>query len=222
MRTFDKSEEHRYSAKRKQTFRDAFLRNCHELLAMGYASMDAASFRSEEETVITGKLVLAMTATLESSDAPPRLAHLVAFDDPPVNAPGRTGKRRRRVDIELIRTQRGRRPRFQFEAKRLSGSGSVTAYLGANGMELFLKGDYAAGHQDAGMLGYVQSGEPCGWAEKIGKRLSTEPKTYRVRDDGHFLRHELTPALDCTYCSKHDRHGIGEPITVFHTFLRFN
>ena len=216
------SERPRRSAKRKQTFRDAFLRNCHKLLAMGYARMDAASFQTEEETVITGELVLAMNAALESSDAPSWVAHFAVSDDPPVNAPGRTGKRRRRVDIEVIRTQRGRRPRIQFEAKRFYKSGSVAAYLGAHGMGLFLDGAYAAGHADVGMLGYVQVREPHDWADKIEKKLSGNRTEYGVRDDGHFRRQNLTPTLDSTYRSRHDRPTVGKPVTIFHTFLRFN
>lgn len=222
MRTIDKSEEHRRSARRKQTFRDAFLRNCHELLAMGYARMDAASFQTEEETAITGALVLAMNATLESSDAPLWVAHFVVLDDPPVNAPGRTGKRRRRVDIEVQRSQRGRRPRFQFEAKRLYKSGSVTAYLGSDGLGLFLAGEYAAGHPDAGMLGYVQHGDSLDWAGKIEQRLRGNRRDYRVSEGGDFKRQTLTPTLDSTYCSKHDRVAPADPITIFHALLLFN
>lgn len=222
MRTMDKSEENGRSATRRQTYRDAFLRNCHRLLAMGYAKMDAASFQTEEETVITGELVLSMNTTLESSDAPLWTAHFVVLDDPPVNAPGRTGKRRRRVDIEVIRTQRGRRPRIQFEAKRLHANGSVAAYLGPDGMGLFLKGEYAAGHSDVGMLGYVQLGNPRDWAKKIDSALRGDRGKYGLRGDGDFMREDLVPALDSTYCSKHDRSGVGEPVTVFHTFLQFN
>ena len=222
MRTIDESEEHRRSAKRKQTFRDAFLRNCHELLAMGYARTDAASLQTEEETVITGKLVLAMNAALESSDAPSWVGHFAISEDPPVNAPGRTGKRRRRVDIEVEKTGRGRRPRFQFEAKRLYRSDSVTAYLGPDGIGLFLAGEYAADHREAGMLGYVQTGEPHDWGEKIEKTLRVNRGKYSIRDDGDFRRQNLAPALDSTYRSKHDRPAVGEPITIFHTFLRFN
>lgn len=222
METIDKSEERRQSVKKTQMFREAFLRNCHDLLAMGYAKMDAASFQTEEETVITGKLVLAMNATLDSSDAPSWVAHFVVLDDPPVNAPGRTGKRRRRVDIEVIRTQRGRRPRIQFEAKRFYSSGSVAAYLGPDGMGLFLKGEYAAEHDDAGMLGYVQARESSAWADEIESKLRDNREEYSVRDDGDFRREDLTPTLDHTYRSRHDRLTVGKPITIFHTLLRFN
>lgn len=221
MRTIDKPEERQRSANR-QPYRDAFLRNCHELLAMGYARMDPASFQTEEEPVITGKLILAMNETLESSDAPSWAVHLAVFDDPPVNAPGRSGKRRRRVDIEVMKTQRGKRPRIQFEAKRLYRSDSVAEYLDADGMGLFLEGAYAADHPDAGMLGYVQVGETRDWAGKIGKKLCGDRGKYRMRGDGDFRAQNLIPALDSTYCSKHDRRGVGEPITIFHTFLRFN
>ena len=188
---------------------------------MGYAGMDAASFQTEEETVITGALILAMNDTVECPDAPRWAGYFVVLDDPPVNAPGRTGKRRRRVDIEMVKAQRGRRPRLQFEAKRLYESKSVGAYLGADGMGLFLAGEYAAGHPEAGMLGYVQVEEPRDWASRIEKRLGGDRMRYRVSEGGDFHPEVFTPALDSTYSSQHDRPELGRPITIFHTFLRF-
>lgn len=222
MVTIDASEERLRASKKKQTFRGAFRRNCHELLAMGYARMDAASFQTAEETVITGELVLAMTESLESSDAPSWAAHFMVLDDPPVNAPRRTGKRRRRVDIEMIKTQRGKRPRIQFEAKRLESNRSVSKYLGPDGMGLFLKGDYAAGQPDAGMLGYVQTGKARDWAEEIQKKLRANREMFRVRNGGDFRQQKLASTLESTYRSEHERPTVGEPITIFHTFLRFN
>lgn len=216
------SKEPRRSSAATKLYRAAFQRRCHELLAIAYATMDSASFQNDEETVITGEIVLAMNETLESSDAPSWAARFVVLDDPPVNAPGRTGKRRRRVDVEVVKTQRGVRPRMHFEAKRLHTSDSVAVYLGPDGMGLFLDGAYAAGHADAGMWGYVQVGEPRDWADKIEKKLCGSRAKYRVRDDGDFRRESLTPALDSTYRSRHDRPTVGEPITIFHTFLRFN
>lgn len=222
MRNLDKSEEHKRSAKREQIFRDAFIRNCHKLIAIGYARMNAVSFKTEEEPVITGELVLAMNAAIEASDAPSWANHLVVLDDPSINAPGRRGKRRRRVDIEVVRAERGERPRLQFEAKRLYAKGSVDEYLGPDGMGRFLTGDYAAEHDNAGMLGYVQTGEPDNWAHEIEKNLDENRETYGVTEDGDFQPHHLTPSLDHTYRSKHDRATVGKPITIFHTLLRFN
>ena len=222
MRTVSKSEDPGRSSDRKRVFRAAFRRHCHELLAIGYAKLDAASLRDEEETVITGKLALAMNYALESSDAPTWAAYFIVLDDPPVNAPGRTGKRRRRVDIEVVKTQRGKRPRFQFEAKRLCHSGSVTEYVGPDGMGLFLAGEYARNHPEAGMLGYVQDRTPNDWAAKIEERLSGDRTKYGVTNDGDFRQQNLTPALDNTYHSAHDRPSVGRPISIFHTFLRFN
>ena len=216
------SSEESEGFRRTAVYQEAFVRRCHELLAMGYARLDAASFRSEEETVITGELGLAITEMLESADAPPWAQHFAASEEQPVNAPGRSGKRRRRVDIEVIKTQRGRRPRMQFEAKRLHDSGSVSEYLGADGLGLFLAGEYAAAHPDAGMLGYVQMGGSADWADKIGSRLNGDCGRYKVTGGGAFRQHHLTPLLESTYRSQHNRRSTGNPITIFHTFLRFN
>jgi hypothetical protein len=112
-------------------FQLAFVKKCHSLIALGYALLDTASLGNAEETSITGELVRAIKTILESEDAPTWAVHFFVADDPPQNTPGRFGKRRRRVDIEIERGQRGIRPRLHFEAKRLYHSGSVRDYLGS-------------------------------------------------------------------------------------------
>jgi hypothetical protein len=48
-----------------------------------------------------------MKAVKLRADAPTWMIRMYVADDPPVNAPGRLGKRRRRVDIEFERSERG-------------------------------------------------------------------------------------------------------------------
>lgn len=206
---------------RQKRYRSAFRRRCHDLLAIGYAKLDAASFQKKEEPVISGELVLAINESIESQEAPSWAAHFIVLDDPPVNALRRSGKRRRRVDFEMIKTLRGPRPRFHFEAKRLHRSDSVSEYLGPKGIELLLNGEYAADQPDAGMLGYVQNGEPRAWAGKIGTKLRADREKYRMKDGDDFEEQQLTSALKDTYLSKHDRPAVGKPIAIFHTFLWF-
>src|ERR1700726_4907458 len=95
-------------------YRAAFIRNCHTLIARGYSALSHASFRDKQETEITGELVRSIKYVLQRPDSPPWMDRFFVADDPPVNAPKRKGKSRRRVDIEIERGEHGPRPRLQF------------------------------------------------------------------------------------------------------------
>ena len=142
-------------------------------------------------------------------------------DDPPVNAPKRKGKSRRRIDIEIERGERGPRPRLQFEAKRLYSSSSVSEYLGKDGMRLFISGEYASGQINGGMLGYVQKDACESWAAKVGKKLNEEARKHHVSTGGDFASFTIVAGLGSTHRSVHQRLKGLEPITIYHTFLIF-
>jgi hypothetical protein len=206
----------------RQEVRWAFVRRCHDLLAMGYARLDPSSLRAAEETEITGDLVDAIRAVTEDPDSPRWVARYECADDPPVTTPERRGKRRRRVDLAFVRTQHGPRRRFQVEAKRLYCSASLGEYLGSDGLQRFLNGDYAAEHPDAGMLGYVQTDTPAAWATKLEKHLGQAGGEYAVRVDGGFCQVTVSRRLSHTYRSQHDRSSVGSAVDIYHTLLSFN
>jgi hypothetical protein len=206
----------------RQELRWAFVRRCHDLLAMGYARLDPSSLRVAEETEVTGDLVDAIRSVTEDPESPSWVAHYECADDPPLTTPGRKGKRRRRVDLAFVRTQQGPRPRFQVEAKRLYCSASLSEYLGSDGLQRILNGDYAAEHPDAGMLGYVQTETPAVWAAKLEERLGQVDGLYAVRRDGEFRQVIVSRRLWHTYRSCHDRSSVGFPVDIYHTLLTFN
>jgi hypothetical protein len=116
----------------------------------------------------------------------------------------------------------GAKPRFRFEAKRLTSGRSVTAYLGKDGLQMYIRGEYAADQDDAGMLGYVQTGEPTAWAAQLEARLKEKPVQYAVCTGGHWTSCSLTSEIPLTFRSVHDRLSIGRPLVVFHTLLDFS
>lgn len=203
-------------------FRQAFIRKCHRLVGLAYRTLDAPSFHDAEETEITGELVRAMEARLEDLSAPRWMHQLDVLDDPPQNAPGRRGRRRRRVDIEIRRIQAGPRPRFRFEAKRLHSARSIAAYLGSDGLMLYITGEYAREQDEAGMLGYIQAGTPAEWADRIGGQLDEGAASYSVRVSGEWAFSPLVQELVHTFRSRHDRLAVGRPIAVYHTLLIFH
>lgn len=191
-------------------------------MGLAYQALDAHSFHEAEETSITGELVRVMEELLESP-SPPRWMHQFdVLDDPPQNAPDRRGRRRRRVDIEIRRIQAGPRPRFRFEAKRLHSGRSVAAYLGKDGLLLYISGEYAREQDEAGMLGYIQAGAPAEWADKIGVQLHGHAEDYSVSTSGEWLTSPIVEELAHTFRSGHDRSAIGRSIAVYHTLLVFH
>jgi hypothetical protein len=202
-------------------FRLAFIAKCHRLLALGYNSLDGKALNSAEETVITGLLVQAINGLIEDENSPSWMEPFIANDDPPQNTPGRLGKRRRRIDIEMVQMQKGPRPRFLFEAKRLGKRATLKAYLGQDGLNLYARGEYAREQVDAGMLGYVQTEGPALWAEQIRSGLASDPNKHCVEDDGGLIPHPIVTELAFTYRSRHTRAVVGLPITVIHTLLSF-
>jgi hypothetical protein len=202
-------------------FRQAFIRKCHRLVGLAHRTLNAPSFQAAEETEITGELVRAMEDLVESASAPRWMHQLDVLDDPPQNAPGRQGRKRRRVDIEIRRVQAGKRPRFRFEAKRLHSSRSVGAYLGREGLTLYVTGEYAREQDEAGMLGYVQIGTSQEWAERIGDQLNRKRAAHCVCTGGEWAPLPLVPELPDTFRSEHDRASLCRSITVYHSFLVF-
>jgi hypothetical protein len=202
-------------------FREAFVRKCHRLVGLAYLTLDRAVLRTAEETEITGELARAMEELLDRMPPPRGMRNLVVFDDPPQNTGRRRGRKRLRVDIEIRAIEVGPKPRFRFEAKRLTSNRSIARYLGKDGLQMYLRGEYAAEQDDAGMLGYVQTGEPMAWAAQLDARLKAKPVDHAVCAGGDWNQCSLTSEIPLTFRSIHNRASIGRPVIIFHTLLEF-
>lgn len=199
----------------------SFVEHAHDLILMGYERLDAASHQNSDEQVISGKLACMIERAMEEKNAPRWVVHFSVHDDPPLNAPDREGKHRRRVDIMIVKSQRGPRPKLQFEAKRLYDNGPARLYLGEEGLGCFLSGKYAREHEQAGMLGYVQTHDEQTWADRIQTRLDEGRNEYAVCEDGGWNKHTVIDDLEHTYLTRHDRTDPPRPITIYHILLRF-
>ena len=199
----------------------SFHRHVTALIAMGYSRLDHPAYKSCEEPEITGELVDGMRKAMEDRGAPFWVSHYSIHDDPPLMDGERRGRRRRRVDIEFERVGRGKRPRFQCEAKRLCEHSTEAEYCGEQGLGRFISGKYAAGACEAGMLGYVQSMGECAWARRIESRLNKGARQYRVCSAGKWERFTCSCGLPFTYRSEHNRMGRLGSIEIVHALLRF-
>lgn len=201
----------------------AFVHNRLTVITRTHKGMDIGSLNKAEEPHITGELVKAAKALLESSEADAWMEHLEVLDDPPQNAPNRHGKKRARIDIEFVSVVRGRRPRFLIEAKRLYRSDSISEYFGAGGMQMIVRGQYAAEWHSAGMLGYVQSDSCAKWLKRLAVGLVHRQAELACKgraDWGAVVWRD--EALEEVRVSKHQRtpQGLGH-IEIFHLLLNY-
>lgn len=218
------SERRRCSVGRtasRSLYRLAFIGNCHRWLAAAYATLDPSLFSKAQEPAITGELVRAMKEVKLRATAPTWMIRMYVADDPPVNAPGRLGKQRRRVDIEFERSERGAVFCLCFEAKRLYRSDSTSEYLGDEGLGMFLRGEYARDEDTGAMLGYVQKESVDTWVSRLRAALDASLDLYQVTSEGQFAAALLIPEFPQTHRSVHLRPSVGRPILVYHTFLLF-
>ena len=137
-----------------------------------------------------------------------------------VHDPTRLGKRRCRIDIEILKSQEGPRPRFRFEAKRLHDTTSRHDYLGDDGLGCFLDGRYAKEDDIAGMLGYVQADSIDSHAQSLEQAMAKDPTRYALRTDGHWKACQIVRDLT-SFQTDHDRVGALPAITLLHTLLSF-
>ena len=204
-----------------EVYQESLRRHAHELIAMGYQELHAAEFQESEEEDITGEIVQAMKEIQDRDNVPDWIVNYSIHENPPLNVPGKRGKRRPRVDIQFEPHIAGKKPLFSFEAKRLGKNHGVSQYLGQEGLGCFTSGKYPLTHPEAGMLGYVQNQSELTWGKKIGASLRKDPTRYQVSGNPSLRRISITPELPHTYQSTHHCNPRGEDILIFHTLLRF-
>jgi hypothetical protein len=205
-----------------EEYRRAFIASAHRLLALGHARMDARSFSTAEEPVITGELRDAMNAVIDEPEAEDWLHFLYVEDEHHVKDPRRKGKRRNKLDIRVTGSRPRPRNHFSWEAKRFGPNNPVGDYLGAEGLGCFLRGDYAAEEDQAGMIAYVQSGSVSEWAERLRDRLTKAPGDYAVENGFCWAAHPFPLGPEHGFHSRHLRQNLGRALEVFHSLLGFN
>ncbi len=213
------------SDQHQEIYRRAFVQSCLLLIVRARQALDTSSLRNSEEPHITGLLVGHARELLEDENADPTFEHLEIIDDPPQNdLPDRVGKGRPRIDIEFVRTGRGKRPRFHVEAKRLYRSDSVNEYFAPGGLGMFLSGSYASQWPSAGMIGYVQNESSAGWLIRLLDGFAARKKSLSTCAEQIDLRPaawstaELIDAQES--CHQRTPAKLGK-IRIYHLLLEF-
>jgi hypothetical protein len=201
------------------TYRRVFLGRVHQLIELGYRKLAPANLATSQETEITGELVRSMDDVIDDPASATWVRYFSVHDDPPVNAPGRKGKSRQRLDVKIVSAQTLPRSRFSFEAKRLGRGNPVSRYLGPKGLGCFLKGEYAVNEDDAGMLGYVQTKTPQAWADKLRVALEGSKDAYALRAGSKWLSYTQRSGPTHAYLTIHVRKSLKRDVTIYHTLL---
>lgn len=199
----------------------SFVRKSHQVLKAGYDRLNPAEFASSDEEDITGELTRGMQDALQKSDAPRWYRQFWATEEIHVHHSERRGKSRKRLDIEIIKSQTGKRPRLRFEAKRLRTNGDIKTYLGAGGLGCFLDGSYGPKDDTVGMIGYVQQGDIGSHVTAIQSQLIECADDYSVDQTATWKRVKIITDLE-SFRSRHFRTSPLEPVDVIHTMLKFN
>ena len=188
------------------------------LIALGYARMNPAMFATAEEDTITGELTKEMKAAMEEETSPDWTQHYSVAEQVRANTADKEGKSRPIVDIEFERHKQGRRPRLRFEAKRLGPNHNSANYFGDGGLEAFVTGYYDRTHEDAGMLGYVQSLNEAEWATRLSAEANRRTSLLGMTEEwSAFSRAECPPH---TFHTRHHDQA-GRNLDVFHVLLGF-
>lgn len=205
---------HNPSWKKWQRYGSIARRDAHQMLEWGYRDARRGIRANHDEADITGLIVSAIKRRL-STTAPARFNRYSIADDSPQGGAGRTGIRRRRVDIIIETTTTRPRLHYIFEAKRLQrGSHTLGTYLGKEGLLRFLTGVYANEALEAAMVGYVQNARMDEWETQlkdalagIGASLISGPEMYSI-----------IPDLPHTLMTTHRRESLPD-IVIFHVLL---
>ena len=197
----------------------AFIRRAHQLLFWGHQAA-RLKFSSETEEEVISQLIYEAIEKLtgESLELPSEYFRLGVQNESPISSGGRTGKRRKLVDIVLI--DYDTRPRYILycEAKRLytPPASNLKKYM-AEGINRFIDGHYAPDHQYAVMLGYLQSDGPDYWASELKKCLD-EPKNIAPRPLSSLTPCHIVDDLPHEWTSRHRRVS-GSEIQLYHIFF---
>jgi hypothetical protein len=200
----------------------AFIGNVHRLLLLGYRSLDNTKYQNANENLLTQTLAAALRRATEDMRNPRWTSYFSIHEKQKQDDGKFQGNSRLELDIVFERTQRGAHPHFVIEAKRLGRTCPIGKYLGAQGLGAFISGEYANEHDDAGMLGYVQSKTLRDWSCSLESKLAASPRRYSVEPNGTWQNHRFRGGPTTTFRSRHARSLGRKPITVYHTLLDFN
>jgi len=200
------------------SYGEQFKQGAFQLVLWGYQGARNKFGSDSAEEVISGHIVKAMKDKLSDLNTPDEFVHFFADCETPVHSSTRIGKQRRRIDIFVESSAFRPRLKYFFEAKRLKRpTFRIPAYVGKDGMELFIDGEYAAEEMQGGMIGYVQSDAPSFWEPLLDKAI-TDDKRKKLSVTQGLTRTTVIPSLSDTWLTGH-RRANGTDLVLYHLFF---
>ncbi|MFL5706055.1 MAG: hypothetical protein ACJ8AG_25000 [Ktedonobacteraceae bacterium] len=203
-----------------QPWKVAFRKNAHLLINAGYSTGRAKITTNEhKEEHITEFIVCGIKDWMRRSDRPSWCKYYSVHEEAPVSGKGSHGKSRPRTDIFIELGSHRERPEYVFEAKRLRANGfEAGKYTGIEGMGCFTAGIYAAGYDEAAMLGYVQSNTLIEWKKRVKKSImKTATGLYLQSAQYDEI---VIPDFPLEWVSEHERHNSKDtPVRIYHILL---
>lgn len=198
-----------------------FRRDAHQLLVWGHQEALPQIHCNLTEEEITGLIVEAMREKLKDPTIPERFYDRYSVgEEKPLAVEGRTGKRRRKLDIVVeSNLPRESRPEYVFEAKRLRKNGyPIGKYVGEDGLQCFIKGVYASQYPEAAMVGYVQSDATSYWESELKRSFDED-----LHKDLCIIQllqkvQVLSFIIPDVWVSEHER-VTGSSIAIYHIFF---
>lgn len=200
-------------------YEQAFVRRAHQLLSWGYAKARCQFDHDTEEEVISQYISEQILAIIQYDlQLPDEYLHFEVDNERPVSDAGRTGRRRKEMDLVIKTTDLRIRPRLVLEAKRLkTGAFYVRDYVGADGMLCFVNEEYAAQCSYAAMVAYMQSDNADHWYDQLTRQFDN-PKNTDLRVTRPLAPCQVVSDLPNEWTSEHNR-VTRSAILVYHIFL---
>ena len=198
-------------------FNDSGFRiNSHQLLAWGYEDALPQIHGNLKEEEITGIIVEAIRERLDNPRTPKKFRRYDIHEEKPVAVEGRTGKKRRRLDLVIVSGHNCPRPQYIFEAKRLRKNGyPISKYVGKEGLQCFIKGVYASQYPEAAMIGYLQSDDAIYWENELYRSFKDSPDLCIKR---LLQKTQVLSSITDVWTSEHERQE-NDSILIYHIFL---
>lgn len=201
-------------------YNNAFRNDVHQLLAWGYQDVKDEIKDDHLEEAITGFIVRSIKKRLNHPSTPQKFRRYSIYEEDYVRNTNKTGRSRQRLDIVIECSGKKPRPEFIFEAKLLRKNGfPIGKYTGVEGLQCYIRCEYADKYPAASMIGYMRSDDSNYWYDQLNDKLLLDKKKE------FFLQKPLESvginnSLPNEWISQHIRID-NTLIDIYHIFLDF-
>lgn len=200
----------------------AFRKGVHRLIWMGYQRAMIRIRATSDEESVTGFLYEAICEIIKYGDNS-WCQKYEAKNENPLPSSVRTGKTRRKTDLIILHVFKRSHPEFVVEAKALNSAKTHQRednYLNEDGLQRFLKGDYAdytSKYPEVAMVGYIFTDTPEEWQRKLKAEIDIRAKELFVAGPQKDIK--IIDELPFEWKSNHTRNRGNSDLAIYHILL---